>query len=153
MNPLAMHQIFLKAEPTEAQSLLYQGFPAHRGYLCAPEAPLSEELFDSTLVLALSQTLRDTGTMHQSYLFLPPTHQVWARTQVMRVARLMFQGLKTGPMDERRPIVERLAKLFDHLLIGSKMGQMAVEPARWAAFGFQALDVMPEWLRPCLISV
>ena len=147
-DPHKFHRAFLGEEPSERQRLLYGAFPEKRGFASREK---DTSLFEATLVLALVQAFpsKQGGELDQSFLFMPASLAEWTGEQIGTCATRMFHVLKG-----KKSVAgaKMLAQLINHVSSGSRVLQLRTVPEKWAAFGFDGSEPLPDWLRSRLVD-
>lgn len=144
----ALQKHFIATETLKDQSLLYEGYPNVRGY-SDPEANETRFAAVTTLAMALAFD-------HDHVLFLvPPAHKGWTMERFRIVRNAFFTRCKTmpGSQEGRVRLAETFRQNFKRFYIVERPLQLSKAPPAWVAFGFDAQDPVPEWLRSGLLSV
>lgn len=152
MTPALVHRLILGDHAvTDVHAKLYDNYPKYRGFSQSEQA---KDVFEATFVLAIMQTFGEGGKFHPSFLCVPATQFDWVNGQMKEIARALLLRWKFAQdVEQRKRVVERLSKAFQHLMIGSKVFQVPEAPRRWMAFGFSQEDPIPLWLKDSLLSV
>jgi hypothetical protein len=141
------HFKLLGKMPTPAQIALYQAFPSKRGFSWTEN---NEEQFEAVFLEAFVQTFQDEGEdgPHKVYLLVSNQSNVWVSVQVKRITKVIFDICKKKKDVNR---ARQLGRLFQHMMVGSRVHQMGIEPDRWAVYGFSNQDRIPEWVSAALL--
>jgi len=141
------HCKLLGKKPTPAQIALYREFPTKRGFSWADH---NEEQFEAVFLSALAQTFQgeDETRPHKVYLLVSNSSHEWVSAQVKQLVKAVFDICKQKKDATR---ARQMGILLRHMMIGSRVHQMGVEPARWAVYGFSLQDRLPEWVSTALL--
>jgi hypothetical protein len=140
-----IHRGLLVTDPNEVQTSLYGAFPEFRGF---SGRDLNTDRFLATLVLGMAQTYPFGGTAYHPVALLVSKHaEEWAVGQIRQTVQEIIARLKS---EDRVQGIQMVRGALGALMLGCRALQID-EPPRWAAFGFDRADPIPEWMQGSLL--
>jgi hypothetical protein len=136
----------LRYRLSEVQRSLYSAVAeGKRGYRMKSSGTKQDaERFLATFVVALRMTRVPTS---QVTIIVAPSLRDWAVGQIKETVRHLYRERKNADPVAIQVLDSALGRLF----IGTGALQLPEEPECWVAYGFNNQDLLPPWMRNCLL--